>query len=233
MFSFFVFILAGVAIATLTVAKRFEIKSSAERRIFILRAVSRGDERARDLYHKSLRFYSEGKIKAVFFFKKQLPVRIKIYTNKSVAWFQARFEERFGDVRGSRFIKREGISEFFKNISEIEKGKGELHEEVYAEPEEILAYRITPVAAESLSEPVVEEESVSAPAPEAAPEPVVLSITEESVTLSRPKKPRAPRKKKGIEEAVSEPALEPVLVSVPKPKKPRVKKVPVVEVSEY
>lgn len=224
MFSFFIFILSGVAILSLTLAKRFEMKGY---KIIVLRAVSRGDEQARNLYHKSLHFYSEGKVRLVFFVRKQLPVRTKMYANRGLSWIQNRFEERFGDVRGSRFIKKEGISEFFKNISEIEKGTGELHEEIYSEPEEILAYRITPA---------------STPEPESEAEPVALSISEE-VIVSKPKKARVPRKKREekIEESLApeamtphaEPVSEPVLVFIPKPRKPRAKKVPVVEVSEY
>lgn len=239
MVSFFIFTISGVAILSLTLAKRFEMKGY---RIIILRAVSKGDERARDAYHKSLRFYSEGKVKFLFFVKKQLPVRVKIYTNKSVAFLQARFEERFGDIRNSRFIKKhENISDFFKSVAEIEKGAGELHEEVYSEPEEVLAYRITPVAAEEAPEALPEAES--APVEEKAePEPVILSITEEAVVLSKPaRKPRAPRKKKEKAEdtevtfvpQMAVPAPEPVAVPIPKVRKPRVKKLPVVEVSEY
>jgi hypothetical protein len=180
MFSFFIFILSGVAILSLTLAKRFEMKGY---RVIVFRAVSKGDERARDLYHKSLRFYSEGKVKTVFFVRKQLPVRLKIYTNRSVAWLQARFEERFGDMRGSRFIvKGESGSDFVKSVAEVEKGRGELHDDVYIaeeEPPVIEAVRATPEAFVTVSEP---------------PIPAAISITQEEVVMMKPKKPRAPRK---------------------------------------
>ncbi|MBX4206536.1 hypothetical protein KW784_02000 [Candidatus Parcubacteria bacterium] len=163
MFSFFVFILSGVALAALTLAKRFEARGSAERRkIFLLRTVSKGDARARDLYHKGLHFYSEGKHKFLFFMKKQLPAKARIYANKGITKLKEVGEERFGNIRNSRLIgKKEGISEFFKNISEVKKGAGELHDDVYIEErEEILAYRITPIAAPL---PAPEEKKPRAP----------------------------------------------------------------------
>jgi hypothetical protein len=169
MFSFALFVLSGVVIAALLVAKIIELRGNKP--IFILRAVSKGDERARDLYHKSLKLYSDGKVKLVFFVQRELPVRAKIYLNKGLSWTQERLEEYFGNVRNSRLIdRREGISEFIKNISEIEKG-GELHEEIYVEPtidEAPLAYRVTP--APVLNTEVPKEKPV------------------------KPKKPRAPRK---------------------------------------
>lgn len=167
MVSFALFILSGVVIAALIVAKMIELRGSKP--LFILRAVSKGDERARDMYHKGLKFYSDGKVRLVFFMKRELPVRARIYFNKGLAWANERLEERFGDMRNSRLLsRREGISEFFKSISEVEKGAGELHEEIYVEPtidEAPLAYRITP-----------------------APAPVLHT------EAPKPKKPRAPRK---------------------------------------
>lgn len=205
MFSFFVFILAGVALIAMTVAKRFEMRDSESRKILILRLISKGDERVRNLYHEGLRFYSDGKLKAVFFMKKQLPARAKIYATKNLSWIRARFEARFGDMRNSRLIKREegGVSEFFKNISEIEKKTGELHEEIYAE-------------GETLTQDVlaVPEEAVK---PEPQPEPAPARSRKAPAKAS---KPRAPRKK---------------MTKPKEPRKPanRVKKVPVIEVEEY
>lgn len=167
------FILSGVGILAITLAKRIEIKSPRERRLLLLRAVSRGDARARDLYHKGLHFYSEGKLKFLFLIRKQLPLKGKIYFNKCLAWVREKGEERFGNIRNSRLLKRsDGISEFFKSISEVEKGGGELHDDVYVEEkEEILAYRITPA-------PKIVE-----------PEPLITAVS-----TPREKKPRAPRK---------------------------------------
>ncbi len=185
MFSIFVFILAGVVLAALILAKMYEIKGSdVSRRLFVLKAISKGDERARDLYKKGLHFYSDGKHQFLFFVQKQLPTKARIYTNRALTKLQEMSEERFGNIRNSRLINRkEGISEFFKNISEVEKGGGELHDDVYVEPtidEAPLAYRITPIA----------------------------PATSTSETRVKTKKPRASRK-------------------------PRVKKLQVVEVVEY
>ena len=132
--------------------------SSLGRKLLILKAVSRGDERARDLYRRSLHFYTDGKHKFIFFIQKQLPTKAKIYTNRALTKLSELSEERFGNIRNSRFLeRREGISEFFKSIAEVEKGAGELHDDVYVEPtidEAPLAYRVTPTF--TPAEPVVE-----------------------------------------------------------------------------
>lgn len=151
MIPFALFVIAGLGLAALTLSKRFELKR--KHKGLLLKAISRGDEQARRLYHEALRFYDEGTHKASFVIKKQLPLKAKSYFNKFVAFMKERGEERFGNIRNSRFIKKnEGISEFFKNISEIEKGKGEIndssHEEFLREAmayeEGPLAYRVTP-----------------------------------------------------------------------------------------
>ncbi len=181
----FIFILSGVAIATLTLAKRFEMKKgSLAGKTFLLRAVSRGDERARDLYHKSLRFYTEGKHKFLFFAKKQAPLKIRIYINKALAYAKEKGENRFGNIRNSRLIRKpDGISEFFKSISEVEKGAGELHDDVYVEEEGIITS--TTLVAEEV------EVTVPMPEPEETIPAAAATIPEK---IEKPKKPRAPRK---------------------------------------
>ena len=56
MISFFLFVLSGIVIATLILAKRNERRSG--KRLLVLGAISRGDEHARTLYHEVLNFYS-------------------------------------------------------------------------------------------------------------------------------------------------------------------------------
>ena len=145
MFSFSIFILSGVGLALLTLAKRFEVKK--RKSSLILRTISRGDEGARHVYHEALHWYSNGKHRFNFFVTKQLPLRIKSYVNKGLTFVKEKSENRFGNIRNSRFIRRDGsISEFFKNISKVEKDHGELHDEIYVEPsidDTPLAVRIT------------------------------------------------------------------------------------------
>lgn len=132
MLSFSLFILSGAALITLALAKRYEEKK--RKSIFILKAISKGDERARDSLVRLLHFYSIGKEKAEIFIKKQLPLRTKNWRYKSISYLKENAAKYLGDMRNSKLIKRsDGISEFFKNISEIEKGNGEINE-VYTEP---------------------------------------------------------------------------------------------------
>ena len=128
MLAFSIFILSGAGIIILTLAKRLEEKRRGAPTL-ILRAVSRGDERVRNLHHKALHHYSVSKDKFGFWFKKQLPLKLKIAWNKLEAELKERGASYLGDMRNSRLLKKpDGMSEFFKTISEIEKGTGEINE---------------------------------------------------------------------------------------------------------
>ena len=142
MFLISIFALSGTAIVTLTVAKRIEERK--KKTIFILRAISRGDERLRAMHHMSLHFYSGGKEKIYFWVTKQLPMRAKNSWNKFVTYIREAGEKYGGDMRNTKLLKKsEGISEFFKNISELEKGSGEIND--FYLPEEEL--NTTPIVA--------------------------------------------------------------------------------------
>ncbi|MBI2086611.1 MAG: hypothetical protein HYT69_00315 [Candidatus Zambryskibacteria bacterium] len=150
MFSFTLFTFSGLVLATLFVSKRLEERKKTS--VFFLKLISRGDERIRNYHHKVLRLYSEGKELTAFWIKKQLPMRAKNFWNKFIAYIKEISEKYAGNMRNARLLKKsEGISEFFKNISDIEKGNGELHdvyeeraEEITIPAEEIVGKRSTP-----------------------------------------------------------------------------------------
>lgn len=202
MFWTFVFILSGVALVTLTLAKRFEQKGFG--RLFVLKAVSKGDERARTYYQKSLHFYSEGKHRFIFFVKKQLPVKMRMHLTKAFVWVKEKGESRFGNIRNSRLIKKaDGMSEFFKTVSEIEKGVGEiqeplLHGEIH-EPTEI-----------GTKVETVDVTVEPAPNPEVHPEPVINT----DIKVRKTRSMKVPKES-------HEPA--------PKPRRPRARKVKIEE----
>jgi len=176
MIPFTLFILSGTAIATLLLAKRVEEKRRKTN--FILKAISKGDERFRTIHHKSIHSYSIGKERLAFWLKKQLPMRSKNLWNKFQALVAQTADKYMGDIRNSRLLKKpDGISEFFKNISEIEKGGGEINE-VYLEEKQIA-------------------ESITAPKEMSVVE--VKEIIEEKplkLLRKRPSTPKAPRVKK-------------------------------------
>ena len=127
MITFVLFAVSGVAIITITAAKRMGERKKTT--VLILRLISLGDERLRGLHHEALRHYSSGKDKFGFWFKKQLPLKLKSFLNRFLTYAREKSVEYLGDMRGSRLLKRsDGISEFFKNISEIEKGGGEIND---------------------------------------------------------------------------------------------------------
>lgn len=145
-----IFILSGTVLAIMLLAKRIEEKR--KRNVFILNLISRGDTHVRELHHRAVRYYSIGKEKGVFLVKKQLPRYSRSSLNKALALIEERLQRHLDSIRDSRLLKKdEGISEFFKNISEVEKGGGELHDDVYdAESQEVIA------APQGAKEPVIE-----------------------------------------------------------------------------
>src|SRR3989344_1041544 len=127
MVTFALFTLSGIGIVTITMAKRFEEKR--KKPFFLLSAISKGDERVRELHHQAVHWYSIGKEKIAFFVKKQLPMRSRNSFNKLVTFLEENAEKYFGNIRDSRLLKKsDGISEFFKNMSAVEKGSGEINE---------------------------------------------------------------------------------------------------------
>ncbi|KND49079.1 MAG: hypothetical protein AB200_01455 [Parcubacteria bacterium C7867-005] len=120
MFSFITFILSGVAIALLITAKIWEIRK--KKTLSFLSMISKGDARFREMSHDVAHEYSVLKEKAEFFVTKQLPIRTKNILNKAEALVKDQVEKRLGNIRNSRLLntKNEGISEFFKNISDME-----------------------------------------------------------------------------------------------------------------
>ncbi|MDP3875245.1 MAG: hypothetical protein Q8Q22_01880, partial [bacterium] len=121
------FAISGVSIILLIAAKRLEEKR--KKTFFISNAISKGDTRIREFYHKIVRFYSEGKERILFFFKKQIPIHSRNSLNKLLTFLKKKKEQYVVSMRDSRLLKKsDGISEFFKNMSDIEKGNGEIHD---------------------------------------------------------------------------------------------------------
>src|SRR3989344_4204635 len=125
--SFFAF--SGLSIILLLVAKRLEEKR--KRIFFISNAISKGDTRIRGLYIKVVRLYSEGKERISFFYKKQIPIHSRNSLNKLLIFIRKRREQYAVSMRDAKLLKKsDGISEFFTNMSELEKGNGEIHDSV-------------------------------------------------------------------------------------------------------
>ena len=94
MFTIALFLLSGIVLATIMLAKRMEEKRRKTPLIFVLRAISRGDERLREFNHQAVHFYSQGKEKAVFFITKQLPMRSRISITKVLNLLRERTERQ-------------------------------------------------------------------------------------------------------------------------------------------
>ena len=97
--------------------------------IFILRAISKGDAHIRDFHHKTALFYLDGKEKTSFILNRQIPIHSKNLSNKLVSFLKEKRERYTNNMRDSRLLRKsDGMSEFFKNMSDLEKGNGEIND---------------------------------------------------------------------------------------------------------
>lgn len=122
-----IFTISGLAIVLLTTAKGLAEKR--QKSFFILEAISKGDTHIRGFYRRAVHLYSEGKEQARFFFKRQIPIHSKNSFNKLISFLKEKRGQYIGNMRNSRLLKKsDGISEFFKNMSDVEKGNGEIND---------------------------------------------------------------------------------------------------------
>jgi len=127
MTSIAIFGISGLAIVLLLITKKREEKQKKD--FFILTLISKGNIHIRKIYHRVVRLYSEGKEQISFLIHKQLPIYYKKSLNRLVIFLKKKREQYVVSMRDSRLLKKpDGISEFFKNMSNIEKGNGEIHD---------------------------------------------------------------------------------------------------------
>ena len=124
-----IFVFSGLAIALLLVAKYLELKR--ERRLLVLELISKGDKRVRNLAHTTAQHYSEFKERTEFFIKKRLPLHSKSLLNKSHTLAGEKTDKFLAYIRNSKLLKKsDGLSEFFKNLGDYEKGNGEINDDL-------------------------------------------------------------------------------------------------------
>ncbi|OHB10189.1 MAG: hypothetical protein A3G05_00380 [Candidatus Zambryskibacteria bacterium RIFCSPLOWO2_12_FULL_45_14] len=122
-----IFTVSGLSIVLLIVAKKIEEKR--KKPLFISNLISRGDIHIRKFYHTAVHLYSEGKEKGLFLLKKQIPIHSRNSLNKTISFLKEKRGQYINNMRDSRLLKKsDGISEFFKNMSEVEKGNGTIHD---------------------------------------------------------------------------------------------------------
>lgn len=121
------FAVSGLVIVLLLATKALE--QNRRKHYFLTRLISRGDTYVREVYHRVVNSYFEFKEWFMVFFKKQLPLRSRNVLNKFTFYLKEKREVYLQGMRDSRLIKkREGISEFLKNVSNTERGNGEINE---------------------------------------------------------------------------------------------------------
>lgn len=115
-----IFILSGVGLIMLILVKMRSIQT--KKPVLLLGLISLGDYRVRDVYQKTTHHYSEVKEKGRVLVTKQLPMHSKNLLNKAETLVKEKSEKYLGNIRNSRLLnnKKEGLSEFFKNLSDKE-----------------------------------------------------------------------------------------------------------------
>ena len=127
MFAIFTFYISGALIVALLVLKHIEITKREKPRV--LEIISSKDSHLRLLHKNILLKYLDLKKDVSFFFSKQVPLYTRNKLNKLFTLMRTEMRKRVSNIRDSKLLKRsDGISEFFKNISEIEKGNGATNE---------------------------------------------------------------------------------------------------------
>lgn len=121
------FAVSGILIAIVLAAKVIEIKTN--RKTLVLRLISLGDERMRELSHRVADEYSHYKGRMDVALRHQLPLRARNFYYKTLSAVKEETQKRLGDIRGSKFLKKsDGISEFLKNLEEKdEEGRIDEH----------------------------------------------------------------------------------------------------------
>lgn len=127
MTSVVIFIISGLAIVTLITSKSLEEKR--KKPFLISTAISKGDIQIRNVYHKTLSYYSEGKERFIFLCKKRIPIHSRNIFNKISSYLKERKDQYTLNLRNSKLLKKQdGISEFIKSMSDVEKGNGAIHD---------------------------------------------------------------------------------------------------------
>jgi len=121
MFLISVFGVSGVVVAVLIFLKMREL--STGRQSSVLGLISRSDHSFREKSHTFLLRYTDVKERMKFFLEKKLPLHAKNTYNKLRIVVGERIQKYAGNIRNSKFLKKnDGMSEFFKSMSEREKG---------------------------------------------------------------------------------------------------------------
>ena len=127
MTSITIFGTSGLVIILLLITKWLGIKR--RKHFFFLNLISKKDPHIRYIYHKVVHSYSHGKEKITFFFERQIRIHSKNLLNKASSHLIEQRNKYIGNMRDSRLLRKSsGISEFFKTMSNVEKGNGEVHD---------------------------------------------------------------------------------------------------------
>jgi hypothetical protein len=115
------FIVSGTIVVILIVAKVYEERT--RKSFFLLNLISKGDTRFRDFSQSAAHRYADLKEKTIFMLKRQVPLHTRNIANKTFSLLQEKSKKYASDIKDGRLFgkKNGGISEFLKDISEMEK----------------------------------------------------------------------------------------------------------------
>ena len=105
------------------------IEEKRHKQIFVLGIISMGNESVRRYTRLITHKYSEFRTRLELTLSKRLPNQFKVLSNRAGNFLKEYVEYYTEKARNSRLLKRNGgISEFFKSISEVERGGGTINE---------------------------------------------------------------------------------------------------------
>jgi hypothetical protein len=114
-----IFLISGLCIFVLVFMKMRQLNTKQDP--LLLRIISLGDARIRDLSHRGAHLYADTKEDLDFFWNKQLPLHTKNTWNKINLFLKEKSELLMSDLRDTKLLKKNGdISEFFKAMSDKE-----------------------------------------------------------------------------------------------------------------
>ena len=127
MTSITIFAISGATLIAFITTKILEEKM--RKQLFLSTWIRKCDEYTREWYHSGLHWYSAGKDRISFFINKEVKLHSKNFLNKLASYLKEKRDQYETNMRNSRLLKKsDGISEFFKSISDVEKGNGSIDE---------------------------------------------------------------------------------------------------------
>lgn len=122
------FIVSGAVIVLLLIAKKLSMSKGEQ--VFVLKIIAKTDKLTREIYHRMVHYYSEIREGTIHFLDKKAGMYLRNLYNKLVSYVDEKRDLYTYNMRNTKLLKgsHSDISEFLKNVSDVEKGNGKIEE---------------------------------------------------------------------------------------------------------